>query len=287
MAQLSWDDVCDRVRSDDGLPTRDVGAWSEDKLFVWHKYIQMTTTAMTGNPAFPAGLFYVDLFSGPGVCTIRDSGKRIPGSPLIASWASKPFVHQFIVEADASRADACKKRLDAVGAATRSTVYPQRCQDAAQEIARRIPKGALTLAFIDPESVGADFSAVASLASAGRVDMLVLFADAIDAVRNLQPLLDGTDDRLDRMMGPGSDWRDAVRGLPNWEANNLREALSAAYVRQLKKKLGYVAHDIKIIEGPNGPLYRLVFMSKSDLGLKFWRQVDFRDRRGQAGLFGP
>lgn len=287
MAQLSWDDACARVQSEDGLPTREVGAWSEDKLFVWHQYIQLTTTAIAGNPAFPAGLFYVDLFSGPGVCTVKGTGKRLPGSPLIASWSGKPFVHQFIVEADASLAEACQKRLTLTGAAARSTVYAQRCQDAVKDIVSKIPKGALTLAFIDPESIGADFSTMSTLATAGRVDLLVLFADAIDAVRNLQPLLEGKDDRLDRMMGPTSDWRDSVLSLPNWDANNLRDALSTAYIRQLKKTLAYIAHDVKIIEGPNGPLYRLVFMSKHERGLDFWRKVDHRDRRGQGGLFGP
>lgn len=287
MAQLLWDEVCDRVSADDGLPTRAVGAWSEDKLFVWHKYIQLTTMAMAGQHRFPAGLFYVDLFGGPGICTVRDTAKRLPGSPLIASWAAKPFVHQFIVEADPLLADACTKRLAAAGASMRSTVYASRCEDVVGDISRRIPRDALTLALIDPEAVNVDFSTIAKLAGAGRVDLLVLFADAIDAVRNLGPLLDGTDDRLDRMMGPGSDWREAVRSLPNWEANNLREALSAAFIRQIKSQLGYAEADVKIIEGPHGPLYRLVYASKHVRGLDFWRKVDHRDRSGQGGLFRP
>jgi three-Cys-motif partner protein len=287
MAQLSWDEACSRVMTDDGMPTRPVGAWSEDKLFVWHKYIQLTAEAMVGNRAFPDGLFYVDLFAGPGVCQIRGTSRRLPGSPLIAAWAPKAFSHLFIVEASASNADACRRRLDAVGAGNRSTVFASKCQSVAPQIARKLPRGALTLAFLDPEGLDADFETVATLADAGRVDLLVLFADAVDAVRNLESLLDGTDGRLDRMFGPGSDWRKSVKDLPNWDGNNLREFLSREYLQQLRTKLGYVATDTKIIEGPNGPLYRLVYASKHHRGLDFWRKVDHRDRRGQEGLFGP
>ncbi|MBN8598663.1 MAG: three-Cys-motif partner protein TcmP [Planctomycetes bacterium] len=285
MAQVPWEEACARVRDDDGLPCREVGAWSEDKLFVWHSYIQTTSTSMVGKPQWAAGLFYVDLFGGPGVCQVKNSTRRLPGSPLIAAMAAKPFKHIFVVDSDQRNAVACEQRLAKVGAKDRATVFTGDSNKIVNEIARRIPKGALTLALVDPEGLDVDFETLRTLSSAGRVDLLILFADAYDALRNLDAFVSGDDKRLDRMLGARSDWRKRLGELPNWEPNNLREFFSRQYIETLKNELGYAAADTKIIRGPHGPLYRLVYASKHPRGLDFWQKVDARDRHGQKGLF--
>lgn len=282
---MEWNDACKRVQADDGGAVRLVGAWSEDKLFVWHKYIQTTTTAMVGKPTWKAGLCYVDLFAGPGVCEIAETKRRIPGSPLIAAMAPKAFSRILLSELDRTLATACEGRMQAAGVKNCS-VYPGDSNQIIGSITKEIPKGALTLGFLDPEGLDVHFETVRRLASVGRVDLLILFADAYDALRNLEPLLDGADSRLDLMLGPQSNWRDEVKALPNWEGNTLREYFSNKYIGQLRRHLGYVAADTKIVRGPRGPLYRLVFVSKHERGLEFWKKVDARDRHGQSGLFG-
>lgn len=287
MAQLTWDDACARVQLDDGLPAREVGAWSEDKLFVWHKYIQTTTTAMVGKPAWKAGLVYVDLFAGPGVCRIRGSDRRLPGSPLIAMLAGKPFARVILVEKDARMAAACRTRTASIASAHSPVVLEGDSNELVHHVVQQIPRGALTLAFVDPEALDARWETMATLSAAGRVDLLVLFADAYDALRNLDNFLNGADPRLDQVMGPHSRWRDEVRALPNWEGNTLRQFFAEEYISLLKRHLGYEVAGTKIIRGPSGPLYRLIYASKHSRGLDFWNKVDFRDRHGQAGLFGP
>src|SRR5207253_3206030 len=91
MAKDRWKDLCKLVEMDDGLPTRPVGPWTEQKLWFWNRYLEITTTAMVGHPNWKAGLAYVDLFAGPGVCVIEETGKRMPGSVLLASHAPKRF----------------------------------------------------------------------------------------------------------------------------------------------------------------------------------------------------
>ena len=110
MARNRWPELCESVKQDDGLPTRMVGHWSENKLFFWSRYIEITTSAMVGHSKWQTGLIYVDLFAGPGVCTIRESKKRIPGSPLIAANAPKPFKKIILCEKDSTLVDACEKR---------------------------------------------------------------------------------------------------------------------------------------------------------------------------------
>jgi len=80
MAKDRWHELCDSVAEDDDLATwEDADYWTERKLYFWHRYIDITTRAMVGRAKWPAELAYVDLFAGAGVCTLKETGKRIPG----------------------------------------------------------------------------------------------------------------------------------------------------------------------------------------------------------------
>jgi three-Cys-motif partner protein len=211
----------------------------------------------------------------------------LPGSPLIAVWAAKPFSQVVLVEKDPRMAAACRARTATAGLPRHTVVLEGDSNELVHSVVQHIPRGALTLAFVDPEALDARWETVATLSAAGRVDLLLLFADAYDAIRNLDNFLSGDDPRLDQVMGPYSRWRDDVRALPNWEGNTLRQFFAEEYIALLKRHLGYVVSGTKIIRGPSGPLYRLIYASKHDRGLDFWNKVDFRDRHGQSGLFGP
>lgn len=285
MPQRSWDELCDLVGQDDGLPTRGVGDWSEDKLVFWHKYIQTTTWAMVGKPQWRAGLVYVDLFAGPAVCTIRGTGRRIPGSPLIAAHAAKPFSKILVAELDPVLAAACRTRLQQSPAADRFELFVGDSNACIADIARAIPDRALTLAFIDPEALDARFETVAALAARGQVDLLILFADAYDVVRNVDRYEAEVGSKLDQTLGPGSGWREAWARLDNRTGTNIRELFSAIYIEQLRTKLGYKVFGAKTISSRRGPLYRLIYASKHDCGLDFWHKVTRKDRSGQSELF--
>ena len=181
-----WPELCASVKEDDGLPVRNVGPWTEDKLFYWHRYVEITTTAMVDKPQWSAGLVYVDLFAGPGICRIRDSQKRIPGSVLIAAHAMKPFRRIVACEMDQDLAAACETRLRRTYASSRSTVLVGDCNQLIGRVVDLIPDRALTLAFVDPEGLHARFETLATLTSGRRADLLVLFADRMDIVRNVE-----------------------------------------------------------------------------------------------------
>ena len=130
-----WQELVKLVETDDGLLTRDSGAWAGDKLFHWNRYIEITTRAMVGNPKWGGGVNYVDLFCGPGVCKVRTSGERLPGSPLIAAHAPKPFLKILLCELDDSTADACQQRMDRSPAADRYKLFRGDCNELVEEIA--------------------------------------------------------------------------------------------------------------------------------------------------------
>lgn len=161
----NWPQLCELVKQDDGLPTRDSGNWAADKLFFWNRYIGITTTAMVGHPRWPAGLVYVDLFAGPGVCSIRKTKQRVPGSPIIAAHSPKPFHKILLCELDKKNAKACESRLKASPAKDRFQMFVGDCNEQVSSIVKEIPRGALTLAFLDPTGLHAKIETIKQLFS--------------------------------------------------------------------------------------------------------------------------
>lgn len=278
-----WPELMQLAAVDDGLPTRECGSWTADKLYFWSKYIDITTTAMVGNPKWRTGLVYVDLFAGPGICKVRDSGVRLPGSAFIAAHAPKPFSKIIAVELEQELAEGLRSRLGRSPAAQRCTVLQGDCNQLVGQIVRSIPSGALTLAFIDPPGFDAQFDTLKTLADGARVDFLLLFADSIDLVRNLRQYVDTERSKVDRMLG-SSDWRGPFEAIPSFSPARVREFFVEQYVKRVQEDLGYRGVRTYQIEGPSGPLYKLIYASKSEKGLDFWDKIAARDRGGQGSL---
>ena len=198
-----WPELCKLVESDDGLPVNEFGQWTEQKLHFWNRYIEITTSAMVGHPQWEAGIIYVDLFSGAGICRIEGSGRRIPGSPLIAACAPKPFRHILLCEKDDVLGNACEKRIHRIAPNAAIAFLRGDCNQVVHEIAGRIPNAALTLAFIDPQGMDVEFETIRVLAKRGRVDLLILLADAVDFVRNVDIYRAQTTSKPDRFFGSG------------------------------------------------------------------------------------
>lgn len=284
MPKDRWPELCRSVAEDDGLPAYRAGLWTEQKLWFWNRYIEITTSSMVGKPAWPAGLCYVDLFAGPGVCQLRENGKRFPGSPLIAAKAPKPFSKILLVEKNTSAFEACCKRLQHTPAAKRVAAISGDCNEVIDQIASQIPPGTLTLAFIDPPGLDAKFETIRRLTTGKRVDLLMLFADAYDILRNVVQYYQDPNSKLDQVLGPDSDWRSRWDSLTNHDGPNSRALFAGIYETQLKRHLGYVKVGHMPICSAHGPLYRLFYASKSERGLDFWDKITMKDAQGQLSL---
>jgi three-Cys-motif partner protein len=281
-----WPELCERVSEDDGLPTRsDVGAWTEDKLYYWNRYIEITTTAMVGNPKWRGGIVYVDLFAGPGICTLRETGRRIPGSALLAAWAPKPFDKILVCEKDSTLADACRRRLANTAIADRVNLFVGDCNSEIVRIEREIPESALVLAFVDPEGLHVHLETLETLTKKRRVDLLVLFADRMDIVRNVDLYASQGESNLDRFLGLTSNWRQKWDGLNSRDPASVCKFFTDLYKDQLIDRLGYSALTDEVMKSTRSALYRVVYASKHPLGLKFWNEISKIDRSGQRGLF--
>jgi three-Cys-motif partner protein len=276
-----WPELCELVAQDDGLVVRDSGPWAEKKLHFWNAYIDITTSSMVGHVGWPEGVVYVDLFAGPGVCLISGANRRVPGSPLIAAHAPKAFRKILLCELDPVNAIACQDRLNRSPAAATSKVFCGDCNDEVSKIAAEIPRGALTLAFIDPTGLHIKMTTITKLASAGRVDLLILFPDAVDVLRNIDLYRLQPNSNLDQFLGSDSNWRAELDSLGDSEPSRVRQLFATLYTQQLKKHAKYEVFGQEIIKGPQGPLYRLIFASKHPRGAEFWEKVTKKELGGQ------
>lgn len=241
---------------------------------------------MVGKPAWRAGVCYVDLFAGPGVCKIESTNERIPGSPLIAANSPKPFTKILLCEKDRELATACEQRLRLSPAKNRFRVFCGDCNVEVDRIVKDIPQGALTLAFLDPTGLHLHFETIKRLAEHGPVDLLILFPDAVDAMRNVDyHYFDNPESKLDQVLGLQSNWRQLKAELVSPDAARKRQLFVKIYKYQLRKHAGYEFFADEVILGNSGPLYRLVFATKHQQGIDFWKKSTAKEFSGQKRMF--
>ena len=140
-------------------------------------------------------------------------------------------------------------------------------------------------AFVDPEGLHVHFETLRLLTDGRRVDLLVLFADRMDILRNVDTTyVEDEDSKLDLFLGPDSEWRTAWNNLPNQSPQNACDLFADIYKDQLKRYLGYRVFSHRIMKSSRSPLYRIIYACKHDRGEEFWNKISKIDRSGQQDL---
>jgi three-Cys-motif partner protein len=256
----------------DGLLARSVGLWSKDKLRVVGNYMGIFTSSMKGKWD---GLTYVDLFAGPGLCVVEDTGGELPGSPLLALDTKKPFDTVICVEQDDEARDALERRVRRHTRGNTVQVLAGDCNAIIGNVVTRMPRGFLSLVFIDPEGVsGLDADTMRALADQRMsVDLIVLFPQGMSVNRNRWQWIGSAEDTpLDRVLD-GREWR----------TNTTPEVVQFMV---LLRELGFtfVESARRAFKNRRGAqLYYLVFASKSPTAVNFWEKIS-RDE-DQPSLF--
>ena len=272
---------------DDGLRMRISGPWVAQKLDYLSRYIDVFETAM--RTKFPKRA-YIDLFSGPGKCRVRDSGEIRLGSPLIALTTKYQFTDYYFVEKDQVKLNALEERWAGAERPAHAHFIPGDANEIVPSLAmdlRTIPS--LNLAFLDPDGLQLAWATVAALARAGRVDLIIhypqrtlnrVMANAIKVSRATP---------VDKFFG-GEEWRPIYQSYRRGEESFLHRQLMDHYKGRLGT-LGYTEtrRDDEVDEEPpmvaeKGVLYRLLFASKDSLGVDFWHKVTQRNVYGQKTL---
>lgn len=283
-----WDRMVEFAREPDGLCEYETGDWTRDKLFFLCHYLALCSHAMSEHPHWDS-INYVDLFAGCGVCAVRcEDGqrRRYPGSALLAAGCKKPFTNLYLVEEDATKLAALVSRVQRSGCSARLHAYCDNANAIAAQVAEAIPPRSLTVAFVDPFSLDIHFEAIAAFARTRSLDLLILFADDMDLLRNVEAYYyPNPKSKLDAFLGPQSDWRRNWDQVQVRETPQVRQFFAETYLQQLAT-LGYVHTSLLPIPSYGRPLYRLVFASRNPLGLKFWRIAESESLGGDRSLFG-
>jgi three-Cys-motif partner protein len=284
---------------DDGLPTRPSGTWAKDKVFYLEKYINTFETSMQGKPW--RRRIYIDLFSGPGKCAIKDGHGYFLGSPLISLNTLHPFTDYYFVDMESENIEALKERSKATQVNQNKIHFSigdsnEKVLEIVNEI-KRIDSEfiygvwpSLNLAFLDPEGFELSWNTVSTLATVNRMDLIIHYSQ--QGVKRMadRALMSNKETAIDKFFGD-TEWRKVYKECKDDPAGIHRPLID--YYKSKLKALGYieVKDDEEVWAEPlmknrkNAPLYRLLFASKNPLGVKFWKDVTKVGADGQMPLW--
>lgn len=293
---------------DDGLPARTIKAHGNDKLFYWASILNAFSIATSKD--WEGSRSCIDLFASYGI-NEDERGERSWGSALL-SFLVPPFLFDTYVFNDinpkatavlAERIDALKidgleifpislkddeaalrqaRQMKGAHARGPKVAILTGDANAAPLVARQCLPGfsgrRVSLALIDPNGAHYTWESMINLTAYERMDLLLLFPEDMDIERNLENPYDV--DRLNRYFGH-TRWQQ-LRDVPGNRGAAARE-LYEQQLRTLGYKLGYAK---TVRHSGNAPIYRLIFGSKSNLGVKIWNESR-QDPDGQYGLYLP
>lgn len=273
---------------DDGHLLRPSGAWALDKLDYLRRYIDVFETSMRNKWRKRT---YIDLFAGPGKCIDRNTSEVFLGSPLVALTTKYPFTDYWFVDNDQNNIKALSIRYKASPYADRVVCEHGDSNEKVIEIVKNLrSRPSLNLAFLDPEGLELRWDVVASLAAIERMDIIIHYPQM--GLNRSMPIAyesPSTHD-VDNYFG-GHDWRPIYDKYRRSEESFLHRQLMDFYKGKLIEH-GYkealrddeVGHEPLMSNELNAPLYRLLFASKHELGVEFWKKITSREPGGQRKL---
>ncbi|MCK4325174.1 three-Cys-motif partner protein TcmP [bacterium] len=280
------DGICSLRLASDGLSLRCVGEWSKAKHYYLRRYIHIFTAGM--RLKWRNQLYYIDLFSGPGKCRVRETEEEIDGSPLLALNSQFPFAGYFFVEVNKEILNILSERCKDHQLGERIHLMGGDCNEKIDEIMSKVPSRSLSLAFIDPTGLHFRFSTIKKLATR-KTDLIITFPQGMAINRNIKKFLKEEHSPLDDWMGD-REWRQLYQKQLKGQRDEVVERGIIGYYRKKLETVGYkevrLGDEIPIRSvAKNLPLYCLVFASRHPLGYKFWKDIAKIEHTGQRRLF--
>jgi len=255
----------DAVSSADQLPIRESGPWIDTKHGLLAYYAEMFASSMKFKWK---SRVYLELFSGPGRCVVRNTGKEELGSPL--KVIGHEFTRFIFTEMSVPAAEALAQRLEPFENAELAEIWCGDCAKAIHEI--QIPTGSLTFAFIDPTGIGhAPFSLIEALHQKTRCDLLINIQHGMGIKMNIHQYKPDADEQsaLTRFLG-----NDSWKQLPRHNAGDFFRGVLDLYKRQLDHLgFSFTGREALISNQQGTGLYLLLYASKHPLGQRFWEQA--------------
>ena len=248
-----------------------IGTWTALKLEYLDHYLQAYRTVTKKAPQS----FYLDLFAGSGDCALRRHGTMVPGSAWRALSAVPRFTRYFFVEKDPEQAEHLRQRIRTEGISN-FQVETGDCNQAVDRILPKVPRTALSFAFLDPSGLQLHWNTVKKLSSHRRgtqkMELLILYP--YDMVINRwisKPAMSAT---LTAIHG-GDSWRVAHEdSLLRGEDENARRE---RFVNSYRDKLVGLGYKYVDVYGPlkygHRNLYNVLFAGDNPIGQRIMRDV--------------
>lgn len=281
MARLGMRCLMDELNAlqDDGLVIPEVGYWAKRKYHFLKRYLDLLSTGMKNRWKHR---IYIDLFSGAGYAKYSGTKTIVPTSSLLAATTKTPFTFMHLCERDSAKCNALKVRIDRHSNGAKYKIHEGDANTCVDDILNGVPiRDSLSIAFVDPFGLHFDFESARKL-SQRKVDLIVLLADNMDAMRNWKAYYESNpQSSLDRFIGePG--WREAFNSTPT---DKLAEQFRNRYKDQLST-LGYRFFEtLQVQNSHDRDIYTLLFASEHQKGLEFWDMAKSVDESGQTSLF--
>lgn len=280
------------IPGSDNLPVQCVGPWVEDKYFFLEQYLNATREARRKFTEKENAVF-IDLFSGPGKCVIRDEKSEINSGGIRAlNRDEAPFNEYHYFDINETNAKALEKRtINSLNCHIKCGNSNLLINDLVKSLLKQYWR--YHFAFIDPFGPdGLKFNTIRELAKLERMDMLIHFP--IGAIkRNLNTWINRPNNILDGFLGTDS-WRKEISN------NNVLNGLIDVYKKQLMS-IGYPEEGLKMKPSDQNvftglpmvsvkntkeiDLYVLIFASKHPIAQKIWNSIIKVTPNGQRSFF--
>lgn len=272
----------DFVTASDGLPALEVADHAKEKEFVLQR---IATIFNNGMHNYWRQRFYVDFFTGPGICRVKESVAEVDGSAILAAKSGVKFTHYFLADQNAEFLSALGQRISGLDLPNTTNVqfYPGEADEVVYQVIGDLPhpRRSLGLAVFDPWGWDFAFESLANTAEGRRLDLVVNFPIGF-IKRNWEKELP----QLDQFMN-GTGYKDRFRAAMRHETPGELPArvLLDTYSQELRK-IGYPCiRDHVFVNNSRGlTLYSLIFASRHERGADFWDKAAARTQRGQIRM---
>jgi len=228
---------------DDGLKIPEVREWSLEKYKLVGSYCDIFTTGMKGKWG---QLVYLDLFAGSGYSRIKETGRLLLSSPLIAMSIPNFFSKYILCEEDQDKFIALKTRVERDFSHLNVALLNIDSNKSINEILSVIPrfrKGntMLPFCFVDPYSLDLNFNTIKALGSNINMDFLILQALHMDGNRNFTKYLRVENERIKNYLD-NVNWREDFNRDCIGNKNNFVKFLADQYTKKMES-LQYIAEN--------------------------------------------
>ena len=276
-------------------------AYNTEKVRYWGRIVNVAARVTKHKWAGRRGC--VDLFAAEGFNRDKETNELSWGSALLSLSVDDPFDVYFFNDSDPNATHTLAERIaspelfdlpvfaldlgsESVGAQVQKImgetllgpkviVSTGDANDVPLYVKQLLPaweRHRYSIALIDPPGLDFSWNSLGALTLNERLDLLLLFAEDMDLQRNFGTYLTGSlGNKADRYFPYG--WREIAWASIPHEGPVLRRF----YKEKLRDQLGYEAiaeFDKVIRNAKRSELYKLIFASKHQLGLKIWNEVN-------------